>query len=148
MAAGQGGDLMPFVALGLVKSKATGSGCQERLATPATAVVAASWRSPPRSPRMLSVSGEIGKARMDGFGRPPGLLFAEGGRLGGLNPDNARWHGLLVAGFCGGFTTFSTFSWQTVDAFQRGQPWSAAANVLISVAACLVATWLGWRVAR
>ena len=80
MAAGQGGDLMPFVALGLVKSKATGSGCQERLATPATAVVAASWRSPPRSPRMLSVSGEIGKARMDGFGRPPGLLFAEGGR--------------------------------------------------------------------
>ncbi|GAB1489635.1 fluoride efflux transporter CrcB [Opitutaceae bacterium] len=70
------------------------------------------------------------------------------GRLGGLNPENARWHGLLVAGFCGGFTTFSTFSWQTVDAFQRGQPWSAAANVLVSVAACLVATWLGWRIAR
>lgn len=70
------------------------------------------------------------------------------GRLGGLNPENARWHGLLVAGFCGGFTTFSTFSWQTVDAFQRGQPWSAAVNVLVSVAACLVATWLGWRIAR
>lgn len=70
------------------------------------------------------------------------------GRLGGLTPENARWHGLLVAGFCGGFTTFSTFSWQTVDAFQRGQPWSAAANVLVSVAACLAATWLGWRIAR
>ncbi len=70
------------------------------------------------------------------------------GRLGGLNPENARWHGLLVAGFCGGFTTFSTFSWQTVDAFQRGQPWSAVANVLLSVFACLAATWLGWRLTR
>jgi fluoride exporter len=70
------------------------------------------------------------------------------GRLGGLTPENARWHGLLVAGFCGGFTTFSTFSWQTLEAFQRGQPWSAAANVLGSVIACLAATWLGWRLAR
>lgn len=74
-----------------------------------------------------------------------GYLLA---RLGGLTPENARWHGLLVAGFCGGFTTFSTFSWQTLEAFQRGQPWSAAVNVVISVGACLAATWLGWRLAR
>ncbi len=70
------------------------------------------------------------------------------GRLGGLTLENARWHGLLVAGFCGGFTTFSTFSWQTLEAFQRGQPLSAAANVLVSVTACLGATWLGWRLTR
>lgn len=70
------------------------------------------------------------------------------GRIGVPTPDNARTHGLLVAGFCGGFTTFSTFSLQTFDALQRGQTASAAANVLVSVAFCVTATWLGWRLAR
>lgn len=70
------------------------------------------------------------------------------GRLGGLGPENARTHSLLVAGFCGGFTTFSTFSWQTFDAFRQGQPGAAAANILLSVALCLLFTWLGWRLAR
>jgi len=70
------------------------------------------------------------------------------GRLGGLEPDNARAHGLLVAGFCGGFTTFSTFSWQTFDAFRQGQTGAAVANVLLSVGLCLLATWLGWRLTR
>lgn len=70
------------------------------------------------------------------------------GRLGGFAPENARWHSLLVAGFCGGFTTFSTFSWQTLDALDRGQPLAAGSNVLFSVGFCLIATWLGWRLAR
>ena len=55
---------------------------------------------------------------------------------------------LLITGFCGGFTTFSTFSWQTVDQMQRGQWGAAAANVLLSVALCLLATWLGFRLGR
>lgn len=70
------------------------------------------------------------------------------GRLGGLTPDNARTHSLLVAGVCGGFTTFSAFSWQTFDLFQKNQPGAALANVLLSVTVCLAATWLGWRLAR
>ncbi len=70
------------------------------------------------------------------------------GRLGGLTPDNARWHSLLVAGLCGGFTTFSAFSWQTLALLQKNQPTAALANVLLSVTLCLAATWLGWRLAR
>lgn len=59
-----------------------------------------------------------------------------------------RWRALLATGFCGGFTTFSTFSWQTVEQMQRGQWGVAAANVLLSVSLCLLATWLGFRLGR
>ncbi len=55
---------------------------------------------------------------------------------------------LLIAGFCGGFTTFSTFSWQTLEQMQKGQWGAAAANVLLSVSLCLVAVWLGFRLGR
>lgn len=55
---------------------------------------------------------------------------------------------LLVAGFCGGYTTFSTFSWQTLDQMQKGQWAAAAANVLLSVFLSLVAVWLGFRLGR
>jgi fluoride exporter len=70
-------------------------------------------------------------------------------RLGGLEPvATARWHALLVVGFCGGFTTFSTFSWQTLEQLQRGAWLVALANVLLSVTLCLVAVWLGFRLGR
>ena len=69
-------------------------------------------------------------------------------RLGGPAGEHARLHALLVAGFCGGFTTFSSFSWRIFDQFQRGQPVAALANVLLSVTLCLLATWVGWRLAR
>lgn len=54
----------------------------------------------------------------------------------------------LVVGVCGGFTTFSTFSWQTLEQMQRGQWGAAAANVILSVALCLGATWAGWKLAQ
>ena len=70
-------------------------------------------------------------------------------RLGGVEPpESARLQGLLVVGFCGGFTTFSTFSWQTLDQMMIGQWAAAAANVLLSVALCLVTVWLGFRLGR
>jgi len=70
-------------------------------------------------------------------------------RLGGIEPmAMSRWHALLVVGFCGGFTTFSTFSWQTLELMQRGE-WSAAiTNIVLSLALCLAAVWLGCRLAR
>ncbi len=70
------------------------------------------------------------------------------GRLGGPAGENARLHALLVAGFCGGFTTFSAFSWRVFDHFQKGQPVAALGNVLLSVTLCLLATWVGWRLTR
>ncbi|HEX2852401.1 MAG TPA: fluoride efflux transporter CrcB [Opitutaceae bacterium] len=65
-----------------------------------------------------------------------------------LTPENVRVHSFAVIGVCGGFTTFSSFSWQTIEQMQKGQ-WSlAAANIFLSVTLCLLATWIGWRVAR
>ena len=50
----------------------------------------------------------------------------------------------LMPGFCGGFTTFSAFSLQTVE-LMREQAWlKAAANAGGSVILCLICVWLGW----
>ena len=44
------------------------------------------------------------------------------------------WQAFLTVGFCGGFTTFSTFSLDVYALAQRGEPWLAAAYVIASVA--------------
>src|SRR5688572_3961382 len=49
----------------------------------------------------------------------------------------------FMAGICGGYTTFSAFSLQTLNLAEGGQWMKAAANVLVSVVFCLVAVWLG-----
>ena len=48
-----------------------------------------------------------------------------------------------MAGVCGGFTTFSAFSLQTLQLFQQNQPGLAFLNVLFSCALCIAATWGG-----
>jgi CrcB protein len=62
--------------------------------------------------------------------------------------DAPRWHALLATGFCGGFTTFSTFSWQTLDHFNRGHELTALANIAANLLLCLLAVWLGYRLGR
>lgn len=53
----------------------------------------------------------------------------------------------LLAGFCGGFTTFSSFSGEVVELFERGEWKAALLYVGASVVLCLAATgagfWLG-----
>ncbi len=51
----------------------------------------------------------------------------------------------LMVGLCGGFTTFSSFSIQTLELMRGGQPLQAAANVVGSVLLCLIAVWVGYQ---
>lgn len=49
----------------------------------------------------------------------------------------------VMVGICGGYTTFSSFSLQTLNLVRDGELVDAAANVGGSVVACLIAVWLG-----
>ncbi|MCU0785139.1 MAG: fluoride efflux transporter CrcB [Verrucomicrobia bacterium] len=49
-----------------------------------------------------------------------------------------------MIGICGGFTTFSSFSLQTLNLLRDREWFYAGGNVLLSVAVCLIATWLGY----
>lgn len=60
----------------------------------------------------------------------------------------ARWQTFLVAGFCGGFTTFSLFGLETLRLLETGHPWLALGYVLASVPLWLAAAWLGQRAGR
>lgn len=49
----------------------------------------------------------------------------------------------FMIGVCGGYTTFSSFSLQTLALLSDGEALRAGANVLLSVNLCLLAVWLG-----
>ncbi|MCG8537184.1 MAG: fluoride efflux transporter CrcB [Pseudomonadales bacterium] len=54
----------------------------------------------------------------------------------------------ILVGFLGAFTTFSTFSFETLRLIEEGQLWVAVANVLSSCLLCLLGVWLGTVIAR
>ena len=49
-----------------------------------------------------------------------------------------------MIGVLGGFTTFSSFSLQTLELFQKGDTTLALANVALSIVLCLLGVWLGY----
>ncbi len=63
---------------------------------------------------------------------PDGRIFVPG-----------EWRQFFIIGVCGGYTTFSSFSLQTLNLAQDGEALWAAANVILSVALCLLGVWLG-----
>ncbi len=53
------------------------------------------------------------------------------------------WHLLLAVGFCGGFTTFSTFSAQALQLLQSGHRLLGIIYILCSVVVCIIMTYIG-----
>jgi fluoride exporter len=67
-------------------------------------------------------------------------------RLGGAIPDGLRL--FLTTGVMGGFTTYSSFNWETLGLVAEGRPRLAVLNVLVTVLGCLAAAALGALLAR
>ena len=71
------------------------------------------------------------------------------GLFGSLTGPDGRflvpvlWRQFFMLGVCGGYTTFSSFSLQTLSLAEEGEWLRAGANVVFSVVLCLAAVWLG-----
>lgn len=71
------------------------------------------------------------------------------GLFGTLSGPEGRWFVpadariFVMVGLCGGYTTFSSFSYQTLNLARDGEWLWAGANVVLSVIVCLAAVWLG-----
>jgi CrcB protein len=94
-------------------------------------------------------------ARVAGIGFPWGTLMVNVigcafiGLFATLTGPEGRWLApsslrmFVMTGFCGGFTTFSTFGLETLNLARDGQWARAAANAAASMALCLLGVWMG-----
>ena len=61
---------------------------------------------------------------------------------GALSPQSCRWH-FWITGFCGGYTTFSIFSWQVLDLVRTGEGTMAGAYAASSIVFGILTVWFG-----
>jgi len=61
---------------------------------------------------------------------------------------STEWRAFIMVGFLGAFTTFSTFSYETMQYIEIGDFSKAMLNIGVSVITCLVAVWLGMLAAK
>jgi CrcB protein len=81
---------------------------------------------------IVNISGSLAIGFFATLTGPDGRLFVPG-----------VWRQFFMIGVCGGYTTFSSFSLQTLNLVQDGEWWYAAGNILASVVLCLLGVWLG-----
>ena len=59
-----------------------------------------------------------------------------------------EWRAAVLVGVLGSFTTFSTFSIETLNLLEQGDVMRAMTNIVLSVLVCLVAVWFGVLIGR
>jgi protein CrcB len=141
--------------------------CARKLAGHATGAFASSISGDPMLTYFyIALGGAIGSVarawttnamvRMVGAGFPWGTILINVvgsfiiGFFGALTASDGRFqvHGdaraFVMIGICGGYTTFSSFSLQTLDLIRDGKPGAAFANIGLSVLLCLLAVSAGY----
>jgi CrcB protein len=107
---------------------------------------------------VLRYGASLGVYSVLGRGFPYGTLFVNvsGSLLMGvlsvlmlerfaIGPE---WRAAVLVGVLGSFTTFSTFSIETLNLLEQGDLMRAMANIVLSVLICLVAVWFGVLIGR
>jgi len=86
---------------------------------------------------LINILGSFVIGLVAGWTLPPARL-----------PMPADMRIFLMVGICGGFTTFSAFSLQTLELLQSGESWAAAGYVVGSVLFCVAGAYAGWLAGR
>ena len=74
-----------------------------------------------------------------------GLILGLLNKAGLVSPN---MNAFLVVGFCGGFTTFSTFSYESFTLGANGEIFTSLLYIVFSIVLGLIAVWLGLMIAR
>jgi fluoride exporter len=59
-----------------------------------------------------------------------------------------RWRLIVAVGFCGGYTTYSSYAYETFALFEQGQWLACAGNIVLTNVLCLLGTAAGAALAR
>jgi CrcB protein len=81
---------------------------------------------------LINVSGSFVIGFFGTLTGPDGRVFA-----------GATTRQFVTIGICGGYTTFSSFSLQTLNLMNDGEWLHAGGNIVLSVVLCLIGVWLG-----
>ncbi len=66
----------------------------------------------------------------------------------GLVLADPRWRLFVAVGFCGGYTTYSGYAYETFALFEQGKWLFAALNIFVTNALCIAAAFAGYALAR